>query len=149
MGPGVQPKRTKIRNVTDQFRTRLQSNSMSDATKGKWTTSSKQKAKACLRRQTSYQDIVSHSQRFTILRITITSGWRQAREPCCSGNVRRKALAPKIPSQLLTARALVPAGVNRAWARVFSSAFRLSNSRSTFFHSRGFFLVTNGFSRSA
>jgi hypothetical protein len=149
MGPGVQPKRTKIRKRYGSISYAPSKQQHERCHKGKWTTSSKQKAKACLRRQTSYQDIVSHSQRFTILRITITSGWRQAREPCCSGNVRRKALAPKIPSQLLTARALVPAGVNRAWARVFSSAFRLSNSRSTFFHSRGFFLVTNGFSRSA
>jgi hypothetical protein len=44
---------------------------MSYATREKWVTGSKQKAKACLKTETSYQDIVSHSQSVAILRITI------------------------------------------------------------------------------
>lgn len=148
MGPGVQPKRTKIRKRYGSISYAPSKQQHERCHKGKWTTSSKQKAKACLRRQTSYQDIVSHSQRFTILRITITSGWRQAREPCCSGNEGERRSRPNSLSIAYSTRTCSGWHESRMGAG-FSSAFRLSNSRSTFFHSRGFFLVTNGFSRSA
>lgn len=94
MGPGVQPKRTKIRKRYKSISHAPSKQQHERCHKRKWVTSSKQKAKACLRRETSYQDIVSHSQRFTILRITITSGWRQAREPCCSGNEGERRSRP-------------------------------------------------------
>jgi len=148
MGPGVQPKRTKIRKCYESISYAPSKQQHERCHKGKWATGSKQKAKAYLRRETSYQDIVSHSQRFAILRITITSGWRQA-PTLVLWQWKEKGARARIPSQLLTARGLVLAGMNRAWARVFSSAFRVSNSLSTFFHSRGFFLVTNGLPRSA
>src|SRR6478609_2302825 len=79
MGPGVQPKRTKLRKRLRINFVRALKQQHERCHKRKWVTGSKQKAKVCLKTRTSYQDIVSHSQRFAILRIPITSGWHESR----------------------------------------------------------------------